>query len=182
MKIKIILGLILVMFFSKISMAKNYDKVFFDFSIDSITGETIDLKKYKNKVILLVNTASYCGFTKQYGDLQNLWDKYKKDGLIVMGVPSKSFNQEKESEKDIKEFCEVNFNINFPLTSIYDVKGENSHEIYKWAKENHGNSAVPKWNFHKILIGKNGKIIDTFAPFTNPMSNKITNKIEEIIR
>ena len=97
----------------------------------------------------------------------------------MIGVPSNSFNQEKNNEKEIKSFCEVNFNINFPLTSIYDVKGNNAHEIYKWAKKNHGNSAVPKWNFHKILIGKNGKVIDTFVSFTNPMSNKIINAVEK---
>ena len=106
---------------------------------------------------------------------------YKEKGLIVLGVPSNSFNQEKNNNADVKEFCEVNFNINFPLTSIYDVKGDNAHEIYKWAKENHGKSAVPKWNFHKILIGKDGKVVDTFVPFTNPMSKKIVKTIEDII-
>ena len=110
-----------------------------------------------------------------------MWDLYKDKGLIVLGVPSNSFNQEKNNNSDIKEFCEVNFNINFPLTSIYDVKGDNAHEIYKWAKENHGKSAVPKWNFHKILIGKDGKVLDTFAPFTNPMSKKIVKIIENIV-
>ena len=180
MKKKFFISIALVMFFKTFAYA-NYEKVIYDFQINSIDGKVIKLSSYKDKPILLVNVASYCGFTKQYGDLQNLWDKYKKDGLIVMGVPSKSFNQEKESEKDIKEFCEVNFNINFPLTSIYDVKGENSHEIYKWAKENHGNSAVPKWNFHKILINKEGKIEDTFSSFTKPLSSKIINKIESIL-
>ena len=94
--------------------------------IESISGNEIDLSKYKDKAILVVNTASYCGFTKQYTDLQNLWDKYKSKGLIVLGVPSNSFNQEKKSDQDVKEFCEINFNINFPLTSITDVKGNNA--------------------------------------------------------
>ena len=167
------------MFFSKNVTSAEYDKIFFDFKINDISGDVIDLRKYENKVVLVVNTASYCGFTKQYGELQKLWETYKSDGLIVLGVPSNSFNQEKNDEKEIKSFCEVNFNINFPLTSIYDVKGNNAHEIYKWAKKNHGNSAVPKWNFHKILIGKNGKVIDTFVSFTNPMSNKIINAVEK---
>ena len=136
---------------------------------------------YKNKPVLIVNTASYCGFTKQYNELQELWDLYKSKGLIVLGVPSNSFNQEKNSSADVKEFCKVNFNINFPLTTITEVKGENSHELFKWAKNNYGKSAVPKWNFHKILIGKDGKVIDTFAPFTNPMSKKIVKTIENII-
>ena len=83
----------------------------------------------------MTNTASYCGFTKQYSDLQELWQNYKDKGLIVLGVPSNSFNQEKNNEKDIKDFCEVNFSINFPMTKITDVKGEDAHEIYKWAKK-----------------------------------------------
>ena len=139
------------------------------------------MDKYKDKVILVVNTASYCGFTKQYEELQDLWDKYKSKGLIVLGVPSNSFNQEKRDDSEVKEFCKFNFNINFPLTTITDVKGKNAHDLFIWAKENHGKSAVPKWNFHKILINKNGKVEDTFASFTKPMSNKILSKIESIL-
>ena len=111
---------------------------------------------HKNKVVLIVNTASYCGFTKQYAELQTLWDKYKSKDFIVLGIPSNSFNQEKKINSEVKEFCEVNFDIDFPLTSITDVKGENAHEIYQWAKENHGKSAIPKWNFYKILINRQG--------------------------
>ncbi len=170
------------MFFLKNQALANYDKVFFDFKIDSISGEEIDLQTYKNKVILLVNTASYCGFTGQYEDLQKLWDKYKLDGLVVLGVPSNSFNQEKKENKEVKDFCEVNFNINFPLSTITEVKGDNAHEIFKWAKKNHGNSAVPKWNFYKILINKDGKIEDTFSSLTKPTSNKIISKIKELLK
>ena len=169
------------MFFFKNSLSANYEKIFYDFKIESITGEVIDFKDYKNKVVLVVNTASYCGFTKQYDELQELWDLYKTKGLIVLGVPSNSFNQEKKNNTDVKEFCEVNFNINFPLTSITEVKGSNAHELFLWAKDNHGKSAVPKWNFHKLLIDKNGKIDDTFASFTKPMSKKIINKIEKLL-
>ena len=169
------------MFFFKNTALANYDKTFFDFKIESITGEIIDFKNYKNKVILVVNTASYCGFTKQYTELQELWDKYKSNGLIVLGIPSNSFNQEKSSDSEVKKFCEVNFDINFPLSTITNVKGKNAHEIFKWAKENHGKSAVPKWNFHKILINKQGKIEDTFLSFTTPMSKKLIKKINEIL-
>ncbi len=171
----------LIMFFFKNSAMANYEKFFYDFKIKSITGEIIDLKKYKNKVVLMVNTASYCGFTNQYSDLQNLWDEYKSKGLIVLGVPSNSFNQEKNKNDEVKKFCEVNFNINFPLTSITDVKGNNAHEIFKWAKKNYGSSAVPKWNFHKILINKQGKIEDVFTSFTKPTSDKLIKKIEKIL-
>ena len=169
------------MIFFKNNATANYDKIIYDFKISSITGEIINFSDYQNKVILIVNVASYCGFTRQYSDLQKLWDLYRDKGFVVIGIPSNSFNQEKNSEKEVKNFCEVNFNINFPLTSIYEVKGDDAHEIYKWAKKNHGNSAVPKWNFHKILIDKNGKVLDTFASFTNPMSKKITNVIEKIL-
>ena len=169
------------MFFFKNSVMANYDKVFYDFEIECISGEIIDFNKYKNKVVLVVNTASYCGFTKQYEELQELWDIYKSKGLIVLGVPSNSFNQEKKNNSEVKEFCEVNFNINFPLSNITEVKGKNAHELFKWAKNNHGKSAIPKWNFHKILINKEGKIDDTFSSFTKPMSKKIINKIEDIL-
>ena len=170
------------MIFFKNFATANYNKLIYDFKINSITGEVINFSDYQNKVILLVNVASYCGSTKQYSDLQKLWELYRDKGFVVIGVPSNSFNQEKNSEKEIKNFCEVNFSINFPLTSIYDVKGNDAHEIYKWAKKNHGNSAVPKWNFHKILIDKDGKVIDTFVSFTNPMSKKITDVIEKILK
>ncbi|MDC3069140.1 glutathione peroxidase [Candidatus Pelagibacter sp.] len=178
---KIIFLLTIIMFFFKNSATANYEKKIYDFSIKDITGETIDFKDYKNKVILIVNTASYCGFTRQYDELQKLWDLYNEKGLIVLGVPSNSFNQEKDNNEEVKEFCEVNFNINFPLTAITEVKGENAHEIFKWAKENHGKSAVPKWNFYKILINKEGKIEDTFSSMTKPMSKKLIKTIENIL-
>ena len=170
------------MIFFKTSATADYEKKFYDFNIESINGGTINLNKYKDKVILVVNTASFCGFTKQYEELQELWDTYKEKGLIVIGVPSNSFNQEKNNNADIKEFCEVNFNINFPLSTILDVKGDNAHEIFKWAKLNHGKSAIPKWNFYKILINKDGKIEDTYSSFTSPTSSKIVSKIEELLK
>ena len=170
------------MFFFKNIASANYNKVFYNLQINSISGEVINFKKYKDKAVLVVNTASYCGFTKQYEGLQELWEKYKSNGLVVLGIPSDTFNQEKKSNKDIKEFCEVNFDITFPLTAITNVKGENAHEIFKWAKENYGKSAIPKWNFHKILINRQGKVEDTFSSLTKPMSKKITQKIEEILK
>ena len=169
------------MFFFKNLASANYDKVFYDLQINSISGEIIDFGNYKDKAVLVVNTASYCGFTKQYEGLQKLWEKYESKGLIVLGIPSDSFNQEKKSNKDVKEFCEVNFDITFPLTTITDVKGENAHEIFKWAKDNYGKSAIPKWNFYKILINKEAKIEDTFSSLTKPTSQKIIKKIEKTL-
>ena len=181
MKNLLIIGLTIIMIFFKSSSHAEYEKIFFDFKINSITGDVIDLNNFKGNPVLIVNTASYCGFTKQYDDMQELWEKYRDRGLVVLGVPSNSFNQEKTKNNEVKEFCEVNFNINFPLTEITDVKGDNSHEIYKWAKENYGKSAVPKWNFYKILINKEGKIEDTYASLTNPTSKKIIKKIESLL-
>ena len=169
------------MFFFKNSAMANYDKVLYDFQLTSISGEKIDLGDYKNKAFLLVNTASFCGFTKQYEDLQTLWEKYESKGLIVLGFPSNTFNQESDKDNEVKKFCEVNFNINFPLSTIINVKGENAHEIFKWAKKNYGNSAVPKWNFHKILVNKQGKIHKTFNSFTNPTSKKIISEIDKLL-
>ena len=167
-------------FDTKVNSMENIN--FYDFKLESITGEIINFNNYKGKTVLLVNVASNCGFTKQYNDLQNLWEKYKERHLIVLGIPSNQFGgQEPGSNAEIKDFCETNFNINFPMTSKYDVKGENAHEIYKWAKNTFGKSAIPKWNFHKILINKNGKIHDTYASFTNPMSKKIINELEKIL-
>ena len=157
-------------------------KTFFDFKINSINAEELDLSAFKGKTILLVNVASKCGFTKQYDDLQKLYDDFKEKGLIVIGIPTNQFGgQEPGSEKEIKNFCETNFNITFPMTSKYEVKGDNAHPIYIWAKDTFGKSTVPKWNFHKILINKDGKIEDTFASFTGPLSNKVVKKIEQIL-
>jgi glutathione peroxidase len=176
-----LLGLTIFMFFFKSSATANYEKIFYDFNIESISGEIINFSDYKDKVVLIVNTASYCGFTSQYDELQKLWDTYKSKGLLVLGVPSNSFNQEKNEDTEVKKFCEVNFNIDFPLSTITQVKGKNAHELFKWAERNHGKSAIPKWNFHKILINKEGKVEDTFTSFTKPMSKKIINKIENIL-
>tara|TARA_B100001029_G_C14808287_1_gene310881 strand:- start:52 stop:603 length:552 start_codon:yes stop_codon:yes gene_type:complete len=182
MKLKILSFLpIVIMIFFKTNAIASYDKLFYDFKINDVSGKELNLNDYRNKVILLVNTASYCGFTKQYDGLQNIWDKYKNKDFVVLGVPSNSFNQEKSTNKEVKEFCEFNFNINFPITEITNVKGDNAHPIYKWASKNYGKSAIPKWNFHKILINKEGMIEETFSPLTKPMSIKVINKIEELI-
>ena len=160
----------------------DYEKKIFDFKIKSLNGENINLSKVNAKAFLLVNVASKCGFTKQYNDLQNLYELYTNKGLIVLGIPSNQFgNQEPAAENEIKKFCETNFNITFPMTSKYDVKGNNAHPIYLWAKQTYGKSTIPKWNFHKILINKDGQVVDTFASFTKPMSKKIIKKIENIL-
>ena len=186
MIIKTIARLTIIIFFMSIinfkNASANYEKIIFDFKVKSINGKEIDLSIYKGKTIIIVNVASKCGFTKQYKDLQELWKRYKSKGLVVIGFPSNQFGaQEPGNDKDIKNFCEVNFNIDFPMVSKTKVKGENAHEIYKWALKNHGKSTVPKWNFHKILINSEGKIEDTYLSFVKPMSKKIVNKIEKLL-
>ena len=182
MKKKIFIIIILLMFAFMNKTFSKYEKIFFDLSIKSLEGTNIELSEYKNNAVLLVNVASNCGFTKQYADLQKLWETYKDKGLIVIGVPSNQFgSQEPGTNEEIKKFCEVNFNVNFPMTDKVEVKGENAHPIYLWAKENYGKSAVPKWNFHKILINIDGKIQETYSSLTRPTSKKITNEIEKIL-
>ena len=160
----------------------EYDKIAYEFSFEGIDGNPLKLKQFENKVIVLINVASQCGFTKQYEDMQDVWVKYQKKGIVMVGVPSNDFNQESGTRKEIKTFCESKFGITFPMTDKISVKGDNAHPFYKWAKENYGKSAVPKWNFHKIIIGKDGKIFDTFASITNPMSNKFIKSIEKAIK
>ena len=179
---KLLIIIVLISMFNLKSVFAKYDKVFFDFKLKSISGDEINLSDYKGKTVLLVNVASRCGFTKQYDDLQKIWDTYKNKGLVVIGMPSNQFgSQEPGTNEEIKEFCEVNFNITFPMTTKVNVKGDNAHEIYKWALKNHGKSTIPKWNFHKILINKQGKIEDTFSSLTKPLSKKIQDKIKKIL-
>ena len=160
----------------------NYSKLVYDFEFNGIDGNKIELSNFKNKVLVVVNVASRCGYTPQYEDLQMLWSNYKNKSLVVIGVPTNNFKQEPGNNKEIKDFCETNFGINFPMTEKTNVIGKDAHPFYKWAKKNHGIAAIPKWNFHKIVIGKNGKVVDTFASFTKPTSDKFLNLIEKEIK
>ncbi len=179
-KLLIILILIMFSFFEKVEA--KYEKLFFDLTINDINNKIINLDRFRGKTILIVNVASKCGFTKQYSGLQTLYQRYKEKNFIVLGIPSNQFGaQEPGSNDEIKNFCETNFNITFPITDKVNVKGNNAHLIYKWAKKNHGKSTVPKWNFHKILINKEGKIQDTFGSFVKPLSDKIIKQIELIL-
>ena len=164
------------------NVSANYKQLAYDFNFKDIEGKNIKLSDFKNKVIVVVNVASRCGFTNQYDDLQTLWTTYQNKGLIIVGVPTNDFKQEPGSNSDIKNFCETNFNISFPMTEKINVVGSNSHPFFKWAKENYGKAAVPKWNFHKIIIGRDGKIADTFSSITNPSSKRFINSIDNIIR
>lgn len=153
----------------------------YDFSFTSITGEPLPLAQFKGKPVLVVNTASECGFTPQYEELEALWDKYKERGLVVIAVPSNDFGgQEPGSAETIKEFCEVKFGVSFYLTEKYHVKGDEAHPFYVHAREKLGVLAAPKWNFHKYLISPDGQVTDWYASTTSPLDKKIQEKIESL--
>jgi len=179
---KIFLSILLIMFtfFSKTSA--NYDQLAYDFKFNKIDGGYINLEDYKDKVIIVVNVASRCGFTYQYEELQQLWNKYKDNKVIVLGIPTNNFKQEPGTNDEIKDFCESNFGINFPLSKKLNVIGNDAHPFYKWAKKNYGIKAIPKWNFHKIIINKKGQVSNTFASITKPSSSKFIKFIEEEIK
>ncbi len=160
----------------------NYSNLAYEYDFNGIDGNTIKLENFKNKVIVVVNVASRCGYTPQYEGLQELWLNYREKNLVVIGIPTNNFKQEPGSNKQIKDFCETNFGINFPMTEKINVIGSDAHPFYKWAKQNYGIGAIPKWNFHKIVIGKNGKVADTFASFTKPSSKKFLDLIEKEIK
>ena len=166
--------------FMSIPFSANSD--FFDLSFESIDGNIISLKEFKNKPIIVVNSASFCGFTYQYEQLENLYQKFKKKGLVVIAIPSNDFGgQEFKDNKKVKEFCEVNFSISFPITTITKVKGKNKHPFFKWVEKEAGYLSLPKWNFYKYLINKNGELSAWFSSMTKPESKKFLNEIEKIM-
>ena len=160
----------------------NYEKLAYDFAFKDLDGNELSLAEFKDKVIIVVNVASQCGFTNQYEGMQKIWEKYQAKGVVMLGIPSNDFGQQEPgSNKEIKNFCEAKFGITFPMTEKVSVKGSEAHPFYIWAKENHGKSAVPKWNFHKIIINKEGKIEKTFSSMTNPSSKKFYEIIKRLI-
>jgi len=150
-----------------------------DFAFKTIDGAALPLTTFKDQVVLVVNTASQCGLTPQYDGLEKLYSDYRDRGLVVLGVPCNQFaGQEPGTEAEIKDFCETRFAVDFPLTSKVDVKGDAAHPFYKWAEGALGEPAVPVWNFHKILIGKDGQAIRAFGPRTEPLDAEVTGAIE----
>ena len=154
----------------------------YDFSFPAIDGDHLDLGAYKGKVLLIVNTASACGFTPQYDGLQALYERFSDRGFVVIGVPSNDFGrQETGSAADISTFCEVNFNITFPMTDKVEIKGDNAHPFYQWARSQTGFAGRPRWNFHKYLIGKEGQIVNWFSTTTAPEHAKVIAAIDSIL-
>jgi len=171
-----------MMSFSENNVNADYEKLAYDFNFKDLDGSPLNLSEYRGKVIVAINVASQCGFTSQYEDMQQIWEKYQSKGIIILGIPSNDFGQQEPgSNEDIKNFCEAKFGISFPMTEKVSVKGSDAHPFYIWARENHGKSAIPKWNFHKIIIDKNGKIAETFSSITNPSSKKFIKILEKLI-
>jgi glutathione peroxidase len=151
----------------------------YDFAFRTIDGQPLPLSDFRGKAVLVVNTASQCGFTRQYAGLQDIWEKYRDRGLVVLGVPSNDFGaQEPGTESEIKEFCEVNFNVAFPLTAKERVAGGSAHPFYRWAAEQLGFAALPRWNFHKYLVAPDGRLVDWFSTATRPTSERVRKAIE----
>ena len=154
----------------------------YDFSFTSIDGDPLPLSSFKGKPVLVVNTASKCGLTPQYDGLEKLYTDYKDKGLVVLGVPCNQFmGQEPGTEAEIQTFCATTFGIDFPMTSKVDVKEDDAHPFYKWAAGSLGEPAVPVWNFHKILIGKNGEALQAFGPRTDPQDEGLVGAIEKAL-
>ena len=153
-----------------------------DFRFDAIDGEPLPLSAYEGKALLVVNTASQCGYTPQYADLVTVWRQYRDRGLVVLGVPSNDFGgQEPGSAAQIKEFCEVNFDVDFPLTAKAVVVGDAAHPLYRWLAGELGAGATPKWNFHKYVIGADGKPVAAFPSAVKPTDAKLTAAIEQAL-
>jgi glutathione peroxidase len=151
----------------------------YDFTMKSIEGKPTSLKKYKGKVLLVVNVASKCGLTKQYTALQSVYSKYKDQGLVVLGFPANNFGgQEPGSDEEIQGFCNTNYNVSFPMFSKISVKGEDIAPLYKWLIEETGNKGDIEWNFGKFLIGKDGKSAKRFSPTEKPDSKALVEAIE----
>lgn len=148
-------------------------------SFTAIDGAPLPFSRFEGKAVLVVNTASFCGFTPQYLGLQALWERYRDRGLVVLGVPANDFaGQEPGSNAEIKTFCETTFGIDFPLTEKVSVVGEEAHPFYRWARESFGQAAVPRWNFHKILVGPGGSIVAAFGTKTAPDDAAVATAIE----
>ena len=153
-----------------------------DFAFESIDGGDLNMSDYAGKAVLVVNTASYCGYTKQYDGLQALWDARQDEGLVVLGVPSNDFGaQEPGSEEEISSFCSTKFSVDFPMTAKQTVIGGEAHPFYRWVVAEAGEGAAPKWNIHKYLVGPDGALAGAFPSKVEPMSAQLKGEIEALL-
>ena len=151
----------------------------YEFNFEDIDGNLVELSSFKGKPLLIVNTASRCGFTPQYEGLQNLFTEYRKSDLTIIATTSNSFNQEFADPEEIKKICLVNYNIGFITSSPMDIKGNNAHSIYRWLNTEY--KKVPKWNFYKYLFNRSGKLVNSWSSITKPDSKKIKEEIDKLI-
>lgn len=153
-----------------------------DHSFEGIDGTPLPLAGFKGKSVLIVNTASECGFTPQYADLQKLWEQHRERGLVVLGVPSNDFGaQEPGDEATIAAFCAERYAVDFPMTGKVEVIGGNAHPFYRWIAESVGEAAVPRWNFHKYLIDRNGDLAAMWPSKVEPLSEEVIGAIEDAL-
>ena len=178
MKFKILL-VFLTMFATKNFAMSEYNNKIFDFEFEDIDGNQVSLEKFTGKPIILINTASRCGFTPQYGNLQNLFLQYKDTDLTIIATTSNSFSQEYSDTEDIKKICLVNYGVGFITSAPMNVNGNNAHPMYSWIKNEY--SKAPKWNFFKFLFDREGELVDTWSSMTKPDSLKITNRIDNLL-
>ena len=151
-----------------------------EFSFKSIDGGSIDLRNYEGKAVLLTNTASRCGFTNQYADLEQLHQAYKDRGLVVIAIPSNDFNQELSNNSKVKEFCNVSFGLTLPMTEVTSIRGNQAHPFYRWLKREY--NFKPKWNFYKVLLDKKGSFHASFNSFTKPNSPSLLKVVDEVLK
>lgn len=153
-----------------------------DFEFLTVTGEALPLSRFAGKPVLIVNTASRCGFTPQYRELQGLWERYRTRGLTVIGVPSNDFGaQEPGTEEEIVAFCEINYSVSFPLTAKQQVVGGEAHPFYLWIGETAGEDARPRWNFHKYLLGPSGELAGIYPSKVSPLDAGLVAEIEKLL-
>jgi glutathione peroxidase len=152
----------------------------FEFEFVAIDGTPMPLSAFRGRVLLIVNTASFCGFTGQYKGLQALWERHEKDGLVVIGVPANDFGaQEPKAEAEIKEFCEGAYGITFPLTMKQTVVGAAAHPFYAWARQTLGDKAAPRWNFHKYVVGRDGRLVAGLSTTIETTSEQLAKLIAD---
>lgn len=176
--LKLFLFLTIFLFTSNKLMSEEHNSIY-NFSFEDIDGNLINLSSFKDKPLLIVNTASRCGFTPQYEGLQNLFNLYKKTDLTIIAVTSNSFNQEYLDTEDIKKMCLINYNVGFITSSPIQIKGDNAHPMFKWIKKKY--NKTPKWNFYKYLFNKSGLLVDSWSSITKPDNAKIIKEINKLI-
>ena len=175
--------IILMVFLLTLFISGKGQISFYDFKVKTLNGETFNFSQLKGKKVMIVNTASKCGFTPQYEQLQEIYQQYKKEGFIILGFPANNFNnQEPGTAEEISEFCQINYGVTFPMMEKVSVRGDDQHPLYQWLTKKELNGVLDskvKWNFQKYLIGRTGKIEKVISPRTKPNDPEIIQWIKE---